>query len=244
MLDTDSLIKKYCRELKIGKSIYENYSSIEAQNNAEFLAKLLEKEVEERELRRRSQNLKAAGFDVFKTFDNYEFGDIQIPSTLGIEELKNGSFIEKCENLIFYGAVGTGKTHLATAIGTAACSRGKTVKFFRTAVLVNLLIEAKNNGELKKTLKNISKAELLICDEWGYIPFDKEGAQLLFQVISECYERKSLIITTNLEFSRWNGIFYDEKLTSAIIDRLVHHSHLLIFQGESYRLAHSMMKIG
>lgn len=91
-------------------------------------------------------------------------------------------------------------------------------------------------------MKQLEKTDLLICDEWGYVPFEKEGSQLLFQVISECYEKRSVIITTNLEFSKWNGIFYDEKLTSAIIDRLVHHSHLLVFKGTSYRLTHSTMK--
>ena len=111
--------------------------------------------------------------------------------------------------------------------------------FFRTAVLVNSLLEAKKNEELKKFLKQIEKTDLLICDEWGYIPFEKDGSQLLFQVISECYERRSLIITTNIEFSKWNSIFYDEKLTSAIIDRIIHQSHLLVFNGSSYRLKHS-----
>ena len=141
--------------------------------------------------------------------------------------------------MILYGPVGTGKTHLATAIGVEACSRGKTVKFFRTATLVNSLLEAKKNEELKKFLKQIEKTDLLICDEWGYIPFEKDGSQLLFQVISECYEKRSLIVTTNLEFSKWNGIFYDEKLTTAIIDRVIHHGHLLMFTGSSYRLKHS-----
>lgn len=105
--------------------------------------------------------------------------------------------------------------------------------------MINHLIEAKGNGSLKYFFKKLEKLDLLICDEWGYIPFEKEGAQLLFQVISDCYEKKSVIITTNLEFSKWNGIFYDEKLTSAIIDRLIHHSHLLVFSGPSYRLEHS-----
>jgi DNA replication protein DnaC len=104
---------------------------------------------------------------------------------------------------------------------------------------LNIAQEAKKNEELKKFLKQIEKTDLLICDEWGYIPFEKDGSQLLFQVISECYERRSLIITTNLEFGKWNSIFYDEKLTSAIIDRIIHHSHLLIFNGSSYRLKNS-----
>ncbi|WP_278308239.1 IS21-like element helper ATPase IstB [Carboxydocella sp. ULO1] len=153
--------------------------------------------------------------------------------------MKTAAFINKKENLILYGPVGTGKTHLATAIGVEACSRAKKVKFYRTAALVNQLLETKRTGELKKFLKQLKNLDLLICDEWGYIPFEKEGSQLLFQVISECYEKKSLIITTNLEFSKWNSIFYDEKLTSALIDRVIHHSHLLMFTGSSYRLRHS-----
>lgn len=240
-MNSDELIKHYCKELRFGKNIYENYLKIEASDFGDFLAQLLKLEIDHRELTRKNRNLKAPGFDVVKTFEGYDFNDIQIPSSVTIESLKTGTFIDKLENLILYGPVGTGKSHLATAIGVAACSKGKRVKFFRTASLVNQLSEAKANGELKRFMKNIEKADLLICDEWGYVPFEKEGSQLLFQIISECYEKRSVIITTNLEFSKWNGIFYDEKLTSAIIDRLVHHSHLLIFNGPSYRLTHSTM---
>ncbi len=230
-MNSDTLIKHYCKELRFGKNLYENYSKINAVDYADFLAQLLKLEQDNRELTRKNRNLKAAGFDVIKTFEGYSFSQIQIPNAIDIEDLKTADFINKKENLILYGPVGTGKSHLATAIGVAACSSGKRVKFFRTASLVN-----------QRFMRMIEKTDLLICDEWGYIPFEKEGAQLLFQVISECYERRSVIITTNLEFSKWNGIFYDEKLTSAIIDRLVHYSHLLIFSGPSHRLTHSTMK--
>ena len=152
------------------------------------------------------------------------------------------AFLARKENLILYGPVGTGKTHMATAIGVEACNQGKKVKFYRTAALVNDLNDAQTAGNLGKMLKQLSKLDLLICDEWGYIPLDRQGAQLLFQVVADCYEKRSIIITTNLEFSKWNGIFYDEKLTSAIIDRLVHHSHLLVFGGQSYRLTHSTIR--
>lgn len=241
-MNTDALIKNYCKELRFGKNIYENYSKIEAADFGDFLAQLLKMEIDHRELSRKNRNLKSAGFDVIKTFEGYEFGNIQIPNAISIEELKRGTFIDRLENLILYGPVGTGKSHMATAIGVAACSRGKKAKFYRTAALVNQLSEAKAKGELKRFMKQLEKTDLLICDEWGYVPFEKDGSQLLFQVISECYEKRSVIITTNLEFSKWNGIFYDEKLTSAIVDRLVHHSHLLVFQGQSYRLTHSTMK--
>jgi len=241
-MTSDELIKEYCKELRLGKNLYENYSKIQATDYADFLAQLLKLEIEHRDVARRNRNLNAAGFDVIKTFEDYSFNNIQMPKAINIDELKMADFINKKENLILYGPVGTGKSHLATAIGVSACSSGKRVKFFRTASLVNQLGEAKAKGELKRFMRQIEKTDLLICDEWGYIPFEKEGSQLLFQVISECYERRSIIITTNLEFSKWNGIFYDEKLTSAIIDRLVHHSHLLIHTGPSHRLTHSTMK--
>ena len=241
-MNVDVLIQQYCKELRLGKNLYESYSKIVAVDFGDFLVQLLRLEIDHREIARKNRNLKSAGFDVIKTFENYTFNDIQIPAAIDIEALKCGSFISKVENLILYGPVGTGKSHMAVAIGVAACSVGMRVKFFRTASLVNQLSEAKAKGELKKFMKQFEKTDLLICDEWGYVPFEKEGAQLLFQVISECYEKRSVIITTNLEFSKWNGIFYDEKLTSAIIDRLVHHSHLLVFNGPSYRLTHSTMK--
>ncbi len=241
-MNNDELIKEYCKKLRWGSSIHKNYREIEAVDNADFLAQLLKQEIEQREISRKNRNLKGAGFDIIKTFEGYSFNNIQMPKTIDIEELKSVDFINKKENLILYGPVGTGKTHLATAIGVNACSNGKRVKYFKTASLVNQLSEAKSKGELSKFIKKIEKADMLICDEWGYIPFEKEGSQLLFQIVSECYEKRSVILTTNLEFSKWDGIFYDEKLTSAIIDRLVHHSHLLVHSGPSYRLTNSIMK--
>jgi DNA replication protein DnaC len=131
---------------------------------------------------------------------------------------------------------------MATAIGVEACMQGKKVGFYKTATLVNEIVTAKADGKLLQYLKKLEKLDLLICDEWGYIPFDAEGSQLLFQVIADCYEKRSIIITTNLEFSRWNGIFYDDQLTTSLIDRLVHHSHLIIFDRESWRFKHSLMQ--
>lgn len=232
-------IKEHCLSLKLGSRISEIYKEIEAKTHEDFLEKLLSTEVDARSVNRKNTLLKNAKFDVIKTFERYSFDEIEVPAKIDITDIKAAAFIERKENLILYGPVGTGKTHLATAIGVEACNNGKTVKFFRTAALVNSLLEAKKNEELKKFLKQIEKTDLLICDEWGYIPFEKDGSQLLFQVISECYEKRSLIVTTNLEFSKWNSIFYDEKLTTAIIDRVIHHGHLLFFNGSSYRLKHS-----
>ncbi|MEL7657147.1 MAG: ATP-binding protein, partial [Bacillota bacterium] len=128
-MNSDELIKHYCKELRLGKNIYESYSKINATDFGDFLAQLLKMEAEHRELTRKNRNLKSAGFDMVKTFEGYEFKDIHIPNTIDIEELKTGAFIENLENLILYGPVGTGKSHMATAIGVAACSRGMKVKF-------------------------------------------------------------------------------------------------------------------
>ena len=203
---------------------------------------MLEAEIQYRNNKRRNLHLKQAGFDSIKTFENYEFERITIPNALTIETLKSLDFMAKKENLILYGRNGAGKSHMATALGVEACMQGKKVRFFKTAALVNELTDAKASGSLNKLLKRLSKLDLLICDEWGYLPFDAEGSQLLFQVIADCYEKRSLIITTNIEFSKWNGIFYDDQLTAALIDRLVHHSHLIVFDRDSWRFEHSLMK--
>lgn len=235
-------ISECCKKLRLSQNIAENYESIEADNQHEYLLKVLEHEANYREVTRVNRLINQAKFNTLKTFDDYIFDNIKIPSEISIDDLKTASFIDEKKNLVLYGNVGTGKTHLATAIGIEACKRSKKVLFFRTASLVNQLNQAKKKDMLGKLFKKIEKAELIICDEWGYVPLDRDGSQLLFQVISDCYEKKSVIITTNLEFSRWVNIFYDEQMTAAMIDRIVHHSHLLIFDGESYRIKNSLMK--
>jgi DNA replication protein DnaC len=184
---------------------------------------------------------------LFKACRKLRFGSSIIENAKRIEKANDilaTNFISKKENLILYGNVGSGKTHLAIATGIVACNSGKRVRFYRTASLVNELIEEKKQGNIVRFMKNLEKCDLLIYDEWGYVPIDSYGSKLLFQVIAECYERKSLIITTNLEFAKWNEIFYDEKITAAIIDRIIHHSHLLDFTGrDSRRLMNSLIKL-
>lgn len=238
----EAKIYEHCKALRLSSTFATNAVVLDGENHQEYLIRLLKAEVIYRHEKRINLNLKQANLDLGKTFGNYEFKDIDLPATINQELIQDVEFLSRTENLIMYGQSGRGKTHLATAIAIEACMQGKKVKFFRTAALVNELVAAKEKGTLLPMLKKLSKLDLLICDEWGYIPFDAEGSQLLFQVISDCYEKISLIITTNLEFSKWNGIFYEEKLTNALIDRLVHHSHLLVFNGESHRLKDSLMK--
>ena len=200
-------------------------------------------ELKEREANRINRLVKTAGFNVIKTLEDFVWtGSIELPNGLDREYMESLQFIPAKENLIFLGAVGTGKTHLATAIALKACRQGHHVRFFTAAALANLLLERNNKGTLHALLSTIKKTQLLVIDEIGFVPLHKDAAELLFQVISDCYERKSLIITSNLEFSQWNTAFGDNRLTAALVDRLVHHSHIVIFSGESYRLTQSIMR--
>jgi DNA replication protein DnaC len=235
-------IYECCKELRLSAALAENAMTMSGNSNQDYLLNILRSEIQYRSSKRRNLCLKQAGFDSIKTFDGYCFEKISLPATLSVDLIKQLDFMNRQENLILYGRNGAGKSHMATAIGVEACMQGKKVKFYKTATLVNELIDAKSNGLLLKFQKKISKLDLLICDEWGYLPFDAEGSQLLFQVIADCYEKRSLIITTNIEFSKWNGIFYNDQLTAALIDRLVHHSYLIVFDRDSWRFEHSLMK--
>jgi len=233
-----------CKKLRLGSNLVQNAKSIKAKNHMDFLLELLCAEVEERDRKRRNAYMKAARFDLLKTFEQYSFEDIKFASSITPDDIQSCAFIPRRENLILYGNVGAGKTHLAIATGMAACDAGFRVRFWRTAKLVNALTEAKRRGELSFFMKQFDKLDLLICDEWGYVPVDSDGSKLLFQVVSECYERKSLIITTNLEFARWNDIFADTKITAALLDRIIHHSHLLDFsKRDSRRLTDALMQL-
>lgn len=239
----EDLLAQACKKLHFSSNLVANAKKIKAKNHLDFLLELFTAELEERDRKRRNAYQKAAKFDIIKTFEDYTFEDIKFPAALSPDDILGLSFVPRKENLILYGNVGAGKTHLAIAMGVAACDAGFRTRFWRTAVLVNALTEAKKQGWLSRFMKQFDKLDLLICDEWGYVPIDSDGSKLLFQVISECYERKSLIITTNLEFARWNDIFADTKITAALLDRIIHHSHLLDFTGrESWRLKDALLR--
>jgi len=228
--------------MKLSKNFVEMASIIEGESHIDYLEKLLAQEVSYREHQRTGRFLTAAGFYKIKTLSGYSFEEIDFPAGLSIEDIMKFDFVKTATNIIMYGGTGTGKTHLSTAIGVAGCKQGLHVKFYRTAALVNQLSEAKSQGTLSGIMKKIDKADILILDEWGYVPFDKTGARLLFEIISECYEKKPVILNTNLEFSRWANILYDEQMTAALLDRLLHHCHLLLFPGSSIRLKESSIQ--
>lgn len=232
-------LRELCKELRI-LNLEELVKEVEFNNPEQYLIDILQLAVNQRRSRRVKRLIKLAGFPVPKTLDNYDFDPINFPKSIDKTDLLSLDFIDKNENILMLGSVGTGKSHLATALGIKACSNNKKVQFYRVVDLTNELLEKYKDGQANKLIKKIAKADLLILDELGYIPFNKKAAELLFSVISNCYEQQSIIVTSNLEFGRWNEVFGDDRLTAALIDRVVHHSHILAFTGKSYRFQQAM----
>lgn len=203
---------------------------------AEYLAELVHHEINDRRDRRVRRRIKDARFPCLKTLDTFEFEcqpSVDRDTVLG---LARGGFIEEHANVILMGGIGTGKTHLATAIGLACCEREYRVRFVTAADLTTLLIESKSVDRLSRKLDQMARYDLVILDELGYVPFDRIGADLLFTFITKVYERRSLIVTTNLPFARWSEVFIDATAAAAVIDRIVHHSTILKTEGKSFRL--------
>ena len=233
-------IQEYAKRLKLSW-IRENFDTVNIEDPKQYLLTLFEKEIEQREERKINLLLKTATLPNVSG-NPFDWTDIQLGQGLSQESVLEGEFIKEKENMIFYGGVGAGKTYLSTLIGINAIQKyGRRVKFYTVASLANELLEANEKGTLNRLFNRIDKLDLLILDELGYIPLHKQGAELLFQVISMCYEKRSIIITTNLQFGQWNHVFGDPILTEAVVDRLIHHSHLILFGGESKRMKESMM---
>jgi DNA replication protein DnaC len=189
------------------------------------------------------RRIKAAKFPLLKTIDSFEFAAQCSVNEPLIRELLRCEFIDKNENILLIGNSGTGKTHLATSLGFAACCQGYKVRFFGCTTLVTQLLEAREDRQLQRLLTQLQKQDLLILDELGYVPFSKAGSELLFEVVSRAYERQSLIITTNLPFENWTEVCGSERLTGAMLDRLTHKVHIIEANGASYRLEQSRKRL-
>lgn len=219
---------------------YEEAAKTAARKNwthIEFLSELIKKESGLRWDRFIKRRVKSAKFPVIKTLDNFNWSWPKKINRAQVQNLFHLNFIKDKSNIVFIGGVGLGKTHLASAIGYEACLKGHTVLFTSAIDAINNLIASQRTGALKQELKKYLKPSLLIVDELGYLPIDKNGADLLFQIISERYERGSIIITTNKAFKDWPGVFNnDSTLTSALLDRLLHHTEAVVIEGKSYRM--------
>ncbi|ACR79726.1 IS21-like element ISKol1 family helper ATPase IstB [Kosmotoga olearia] len=231
---------RLCKRLKT-PGIFNSYERItrqaqqEGMSYIEFLLEILESEVQSRESRNIVKKIKRAGFPTPKRFEELNEAALPEDARKHLKELKSLKFLSENRNLILLGNSGTGKTHLATAIGIKACEEGYNVLFKTAAGLINELKEAKDEKQLVRYAKQFKKLDLVIIDELGYISFDIEGAELLFQYLAMRYETKSTLITTNLVFSEWIKIFHDKALTMALLDRITHNALILNMSGRSYR---------
>ena len=209
----------------------------------DYLLRLTELEVADRQQRATERRIKNARFPVLKTLDSFDFAAQPSVNESLVRRLAAGEFIDHHENVLLMGNSGTGKTHLATALAFAACSQGRKVRFFIAGELVTQLLEARVERRLQRLLVQLQSQDLLVLDELGYVPFSKAGAELLFEVVSRAYERQSLIITTNLPFENWTEVMGSERMTGALLDRLTHRVHIIEANGESYRLKESKRRL-
>jgi DNA replication protein DnaC len=211
----------------------------EGADHVRYLLRLAELELIEREGRMVERRIRAARFPAVKSLDSFDFPAIPSLNKALVLELARGEYVERRENVVALGNSGTGKTHVALGLGLAACQRGLSVGFTTAAALVHELLEARDEKRLLRLQKQLAGYRLLIIDELGFVPLSKSGAELLFEVFSQRYERGSTLVTSNLPFDEWTEVLGGERLTGALLDRLTHHVHILEMNGESYRLAQS-----
>ncbi len=242
---TPLLLKTNLKQLKLPTMLAEwEKLAREAASRDEsydaYLLRLTELEVATRSANAMAARIRAAGFPVLKEFDTFDFTATPNLPKQKILELARGEWVDQHMNCCLIGGSGTGKTHAATALGLALCRLGKRVRFFTAAGLVTQLEEAQQQHRLDRLLAQLDRHDLLIVDELGYLSFSRAGAELLFQVFAERYERRSLLITSNLPFGEWGQVFQGERMTAALLDRFTHQCHIFEMNGESYRFRESM----
>lgn len=229
------------RQMLFSNEVVDEFVANATLSDMRAVAGLMSRQMEVRARNQLEKRMRRAKFPAIKSFDGYDFSHIAFPEGYGEADLKSLDFIDSCQDFVFHGKTGRGKTHLAIATGLSAARAGKTVRFFTVAQLVMHLAEMRDRGKLKKELGDIAAADLLILDELGYVPLDIESARLLFQVMSVQEDRRSMIVTTNIEFSEWGTVFGDDKMASAVVDRLVYTGRLVEFNGASYRMENALM---
>ena len=229
------------RRCSLTGSLLADWGTRGTPRQVEYLAEYLEAECASRDASRRAQLLRRCALPQAKTLDGYDWGSVAWPDSFGRDDLLSLSFLDRHEDVVLMGDVGTGRTHMLEALCALCCQSMRQARFFTASSLVMRLRRARDGGSLDRELAQLARAELLGIDELGFLPLDVDGARLLFQVISESYERRSVIFTTNVEFSRWGTVFADDKLAAAIVDRVVHHGRLVEFGGPSHRLEESLM---
>ncbi len=211
----------------------------EAVDHTGYLLRLAELELIERERRMVERRIKEARFSTVKSLDSFDFAALPSLNKTLVLELARSEYVIRRENVIAVGNSGTGKSHVALGLGLAACQKGLSVGFTTAAAVVHELIEARDEKRLLRLQRQLAGYKLLVIDELGFVPLSQTGAELLFEVFSQRYERGSTIVTSNLPFDEWTSVFASERLTGALLDRLTHHVHILEMNGDSYRLKQS-----
>lgn len=239
MYNLQQKIAEACKALRLSSNLAEQAITLEGETHQEYVLKLFTNELEYRKLRRRTTMLNTAGFPRRYSVDEFRTEEIDFPDNVSLHSLLELDFYHSGKNIIMYGGSGTGKTMLSILIGISACNQNVPVKFYRTAGLINLFSESQVKGTLTQLKKKLNSAAIIILDEFGYVPYDRTGAQLLFDYLSEIHEKKSVILNTNLEFSQWVNVLYDQRMTTALIGRLTHHVELILFPGVNNRLRES-----
>ena len=229
------------RSLFISRATMDDFTGWATPRQTEAVSRLFDTELANRERSKRERLLRRARFPVVKGLDGYDFSNVRLPDGYALDGLLDLDFVPRAQDLVFYGKTGRGKTHLAIGLGMRAVERGLSVRFHQTAELVLQLGKAKRDGNLDAMLRDFGRADLIILDEFGYVPLDLDSARLLFQGVSDCCERHSLVITTNIEFSKWGTVLGDDKMAAAMIDRIVHHGRLVEFTGASHRMEATLM---
>jgi DNA replication protein DnaC len=241
------LLEHYLKQLRLPSMVreYRKLGEQCAQEGATFevfLLRLVEQEMMDRERRATERRIQAAKFPVTKGLETFDFLAIPSVNKKLVVELSRCEWISQRENVLAMGNSGTGKTHIGLALGLAACQQGFRVRFTTAAALVHELIEARDEKRLLRYQKYLSRRDLLIVDELGFVPLSKTGAEMLFEILSQRYERASTLVTSNLPFAEWTEVLGSERLTGALLDRLTHHVHILEMNGDSYRLKNSKRK--
>jgi DNA replication protein DnaC len=243
-----AVLESYLRQLKLPTFVH-NYAAF-AQDAARtglscerYLLALCEAEIAQRDATRVERCIAPARFPVLKELSQFDWSRVQGVSKTRVLELAQGGYLTHAEPILMSGNPGLGKSHVATGLALAACRQGRRVRFYNVATLVNDLLAAQHELKLSRLLAGLCRQELLVLDEFGFIPFTRDGAHLLFQLCSALYERSAIIITSNLKFGDWNTVMGEEHLTAALLDRLTQRAHILEFLGESFRFRQRLQQV-
>ena len=239
--DDTQAFKELARTMFFSNATIDEYLACSSAAQARAVCAFIEIEQRNRAINKHSRLIRKAKFPAVMGFDGYDFSKVMFPEGYTEQDIRSRRFIDKRQDFVFYGPTGRGKTHLATALGFSAVDAGREVRFFNVASLVMHMSKLKAEGKLEPFMNDLEKSALVILDEFGYVPIDVEGSRLLYQVISKCHEKRSVIITTNMEFGKWGTVLGDDKMAAALVDRLVYHGRMVEFTGASHRMENALM---